>query len=363
MRLSLFFTEGVSLNTWATNGSLDREVAIYRGLQDSGWNIDFVTYGGSKDKKFAKRLGIPIRSNSLGLPESVYKSTLKLWPPSSSIFKSNQVGGADVALAASRRANAKFILRCGYLPSPFETLRYGENSHQAGAARLLERLIFPEADAVVVTTKLLAETVIEEHELQASKVNVIPNYVETDVFRPQNIKKKKFRIIYIGRFAYQKNLLALIEAVANLDLELVLVGGGDQADKLKEKAKGIRAQVTFLGNLPNHQLPTLLNEMSVFVLPSLLEGHPKALLEAMACGLAVIGTRVPGIQEIIRDGENGLLCEPDAASIRTAIRQLQSDSALREKLGTAASEYVNRNFSLEHILDLEVALLNSLVVA
>jgi len=81
----------------------------------------------------------------------------------------------------------------------------------------------------------------------------------------------------------------------------------------------------------------------------------------MACGLPVIGTRVPGIRELIADGDTGLLCEPDAGSIRQAVARALGDPALRAQLGQAARQYVEQNFALDRIVDLEMAILNELV--
>src|SRR3972149_402807 len=72
-------------------------------------------------------------------------------------------------------------------------------------------------------------------------------------------------------------------------------------------SKAAAASVRFMGSISNEELPPVLNRYRFFALPSVREGMPKALIEAMACGLVCIGTDVEGINEIIRDGENGFL--------------------------------------------------------
>ncbi len=87
---------------------------------------------------------------------------------------------------------------------------------------------------------------------------------------------------------------------------------------------------------------------------------PKALLEAMACGLPCIGSNVEGIREIIKHKENGYLCETDAESIRQAILEVLEDGALRKNIGQNARRTIIDNFSLKKGLEKEVALYESL---
>lgn len=362
MRLNLFFTEGVSLQTWNEVGMLARELAIYKALQKHGVEIGFVTYGDSRDLQFASLLhGFALRVNDLSLPIVKYKRTLESAPPIGDVFKSNQVAGADVALRAARQANAKFVARCGYLLAEFQEQRYGTKSGEARAARDLEREVFLGADAVVVTTDAMANSIREGYSVPSSVIRVIPNYVETDRFAPSRRDlNQKLRIAFVGRLDKQKNLFPFLEAVSPLDVEVWLIGYGPQRAELEKKAQGSKAAFRFTGNVPNAELPGLLNSCDIFVLPSLYEGHPKALLEAMACGLPVIGTRVPGTRELIQNGENGLLCETDAASIRSAIERLIDDAVLREKLGKAARSFIEKQFTLDRVIELEMNLLNEL---
>src|SRR3546814_4760578 len=103
-----------------------------------------------------------------------------------------------------------------------------------------------------------------------------------------------------------------------------MVGDGDlRATAEREAARrGVKARLH--GNLPHQNLPEMINAGRIFVLPSSYEGHPKTLLEAMACGAAVIGTDVPGIREVIEDGRTGLLCAPTAARSEEHTSELQS---------------------------------------
>lgn len=359
MNLVLFFTQGVSLHLWDQTGMFDREVALYKELQARGHQITFVTYGNKSELVYGKQLsGIRIFCNQWNWPSAWYRRSLKFLAPVGSLYKSNQIAGADVALATARRAGKPFVARCGYLPSLFIARSHGPGSVELTEARKLENDVFTGADRVVVTTPLIKQTVVEQYDLDPTTVEVIPNYVETNRFKPLRGKKsERIRIGFVGRLDLQKNLANLITAVSGLKVELDLVGSGPLFPELEAQAKFLDTPVRFLGNLPNRQIPEFLNTCDLFLLPSLYEGHPKALLEAMACGLPVIGTRVEGIDEVITDGQNGLLCEPDASSIRAAIQRLLSDDDLCERIGENAYRFVRDNFSLDHILNLELAVL------
>lgn len=360
MKLVLFFTQGVSLRSWSSVGILEREAALYHKLVERGVEVEFVTYGDQQDLALGAELhGISLRVNDGRLQLPAYERSLAEQPPAADVYKSNQVAGAEAALEAARRAGAKFIARCGYLLSEFHENRYGERSREAKAARKLEQTVFEGADWVTVTTERMAGAVAERYGIPAAKIGVIPNYVETDRFRPQErTRRDRLRVVFVGRLDTQKNLHNFIRAAADFDIEVWLVGYGPQKDELERFAEGTKARFEFKGNVSNRELPGLLNQCDVFVLPSLYEGHPKTLLEAMACGLPTLGTRVNGIQEIIRDGQNGLLCQTSAAGIRSGLERLLGDSELRQRLGQAGRDFVQAEFALERVVKLELELLN-----
>ena len=88
-------------------------------------------------------------------------------------------------------------------------------------------------------------------------------------------------------------------------------------------------------------------------MPSIAEGNPKVLLEAMSCGIACIGSNIRGINNIIKHKENGFLCETDSISIRDAIVELYNDENLRNKIGKNARKFILDNCSLELITEKE----------
>lgn len=371
IKLVLFFTRNISLHTWDKTGMFEREVALYRRLQEEGTQVSLVTYGSASDLAYADRLpGIQILCNRWGLPNRLYTRLIP-WLHGSilrqaNVFKSNQTEGGEVALWTKRVFGKKLITRAGFLWSLY--LSQGEvakKEHPINSQAILrrEREAFFHADRAIVTTTMMREYVLENYGLAAAKVQVIPNYVLTDLFIPNGIEKGQAKpcLIYVGRLSQQKNLFGLLEALQGLAVRLVIIGDGPQRQQLEEKVISYGLEVSFLGNQPHHQLPRLLNQADLFILPSIWEGHPKVLLEAMACGLPVIGAKTPGIQELIRHGETGYLCGTSPIEIRMAIQEMISDTELRRRVGRNGREFVVQNLSLDRIVELEMQLLTSLV--
>ncbi len=190
---------------------------------------------------------------------------------------------------------------------------------------------------------------------------VINNGIDQQKFSPvrafKNIREElsipggAMVVLFIARFTSHKQPLTLIRAfkealAVNPDLYLLMVGDGD------ERAAGIQL-VKELGledraNLQpfRQDVPDVLAAADIFVLPSLWEGLPIGLLEAMAMGKAVVATRVDGTREVLVDGDNGLMTEPgDIKALAGAILKLSADEALRKSLSNKAIATVQQRFN------------------
>ena len=158
-------------------------------------------------------------------------------------------------------------------------------------------------------------------------------------------------VLFVGRFAHQKGLPDLLEAWADTpqlqDAMLVLVGAPSRDDPIEPIAANERVIVRDWTN----DIKRYYHASDILVLPSIAEGLPNTLLEAMACGLPVVATRVGGTPSLIRDGDNGLLVDPgDRLGLGTAISALVVDSGLRERFGHAAASTVRENYDIESVV-------------
>lgn len=362
IHLVMCMTDGMSLAEWDRLGMLEREVAIYRRLAGYCASVSIVSYGGGSDLRLAARLPeVRIICNSLRLPRRVYEAYLIHWALRRSrgkvIVKTNQSYGGDLALRVARRLGGRFIARCGYLISFVSTQKFGIESLRAKRDVELERRLFSNADQVVVTTEVMREAALG-YGVSPGRIRVIPNYVVTQLFTPpERYDGPVRRIGFVGRLSEQKNLPALIRAAAVVDIDLILVGDGPERANLEALAHKVGCRVHFLGRRPYREIPSILATCQLFVLPSLYEGHPKALIEGMAAGLPVIGADVPGIREAIVHGKTGWLAGTDPASLQAAIAAVAANPALRERLGRAARQYVQATLSLDRIMELELKML------
>jgi glycosyltransferase involved in cell wall biosynthesis len=191
----------------------------------------------------------------------------------------------------------------------------------------------------------------------------IPNGVDTHRFRPATeAEKAKLQetlpitgstrvVLFAGRFSRQKGLHDLLDAWTMLegaDALLVLVGSTE-----------VRDPVPIPTNLPGvlvrpwvPHIETYYRAADIFVLPSHVEGMSNALLEAMACGLPAVVTRVGANQQVVSDGETGLLLDPgDRPSLQRCLRRLIDDAPLSRLMGERAHVSVGEQYGIERVID------------
>jgi glycosyltransferase involved in cell wall biosynthesis len=375
MNLALFFTRDVSLRTWLDTGLFDREKQLYeehlrRGLLEK---VYWLTYG-KKDAELAEQLKlsgrldprieiIPMLRFSCGC--LLYSFLMPLfhrrWLKSADIFKTNQMDGSWAAVIAKWLYHKPLIIRTGYT---WSLLRKTHNTPKCRQMliRIAERLAYKNASVVTVTTQSQARYISESYRLSEENVQVIPNYVDTRLFTPrESIEKYSDRLVFVGRLNEEKNLFNLIEAVTQTGLTLDIYGEGDIRNELEAYVKKCDAKVNFMGVVPNNEMPAVLNRYRYYILPSLHEGMPKTLLEAMACGLVCIGTNVEGINNIIEDGVNGYLAK--GTQVDALVEVIKRAARLPHNFITAeAVRQVQGSFSLETVVRREKEIIANLKV-
>ncbi len=336
-------TPGVELNTWKSIGSLTREIRPYKEYLRRGWNVKILTFDKGPIPDLPEGIEVvrfPNRCMLWLLPW--VRKELGSW---ADIIKTNQSHHAYFYTHAAKYWKKPVYLRCGYV--------HGEYLETTGACSLMKKLYqhleakaFREASHCQVPTDNLSQWVSNAYNISEEIISVVPNFVDTDIFSPlSGLRKRNRSIVSVGRLVRVKKFDLLIRACSDIrGTELTIVGEGPEKSKLERLAKECGVKLSLPGNIPNESLPKILQEHMVFGITSEREGHPKALTEAMSCGMPVLGVRVTGIQNIITHDKNGWLAEPDRESIVDGLTTLFENPDICDRLSKAAREYVLRNY-------------------
>jgi glycosyltransferase involved in cell wall biosynthesis len=237
----------------------------------------------------------------------------------------------------------------------------GSEFYRIGTA--MEKTCLRLADAIFSSSQCSIDWCRKYYALPSDEAPVIHAGVDATLFAPRDVPKESSpTIVFVGRIAATKGAETLVDACCRLtdefpDLQLRMFGKAEPGfiKRLKEKAaeKGLPSLLKIFGFASRDELPDHLCRAHVFAAPSIYEGGPGFVyLEAMACGLPVIGCSGSGIAEVIRSGENGVLVAPeDANALARALAELLRDGTMREAMGRRAREDVLKNAERELCLD------------
>lgn len=223
-------------------------------------------------------------------------------------------------------------------------------------------------DRVITGNSFTARIYSTRYRVERSRITIIPNFVDTQVFKPSADGKISSSFIYVGRMTEDKGITCLIHAFrhvvdTNPEAKLYMVGSvrADMRGSMRDKgirrylemvkALGLENRVIFLGPIPNRSLPKYIAECSALILPSQAnEGFGKVLLEAMAMKKPVIATSYGPLPTIVDDGITGLIVPPgDPKGLAEAITKVLRDHQLARRLGNEAFNKVHARFTLDLI--------------
>ncbi len=210
-------------------------------------------------------------------------------------------------------------------------------------------------DGIVTNTLAGRRALIDEDHVPERKVHHCPNGLDTRRFSPAPSRAGDDATLRIGALAVlrpEKSLDTLVDAVARLHadgvrVELVIMGDGPLRGELEARAhaQGLAGACRFIG--ANQDVVAHLRTLDLFVLPSRSEAMSNALMEAMACGCAVVASNVGGNPEVVRDGDTGVLFPAgDTAALTAVLARLATDRAERERLSQAARAEAVTRFDL-----------------
>ena len=182
-------------------------------------------------------------------------------------------------------------------------------------------------------------------------IETVPNGIDVGAYStatPADLGPGR-KMLFVGRLDPRKGFPVAIAAFATLaaerdDVSLVVVGAGTQRAALHELPPGVRDRVRLLGRIPNRALPPISRACDVFIAPSTGgESFGVILIEAMAAGLPIVASAIPGYTEVVEDGVTGLLVPPnDARALAAASARVLDDRALAARLAASVSERARR---------------------
>jgi L-malate glycosyltransferase len=222
------------------------------------------------------------------------------------------------------------------------------------------------ADVVTTVSTSLRDDTIRALGI-ARDIRVIPNFLDCAEWRRRPDPGLRARIrgahqnasvlIHVSNFRPVKRVAVVVDVFRRVleraDAVLVMIGDGPDRAPLERQVRelGLENRVQFVGE--QHELVPWLSSADVFLLPSAQESFGLAALEAMACEVAVVASRVGGLPEVIEDGVTGFLCPPDAVDMMAAcVVDLLRDEDTRMRIGRASVERVRANFCTSNVVPL-----------
>ena len=190
-----------------------------------------------------------------------------------------------------------------------------------------------------------------KYDLDAERTAYIPNGVERRFFTPRQYGARNVvRLLYAGTWLDQRGIFYLREALTDLirrevnNWTLTIAGPGVPAEEIQRFfGTQLAERIVVRPVVPADEMPGLYAEHDVFVFPSLMEGLPSVLLEAMASGMTAITAETCGMPDVVQDGQNGVLIPPaDSAALVEAISRVVASAELRQRLGEGARKSMER---------------------
>ena len=264
----------------------------------------------------------------------------------------------DILHASSSKAGVlgRLAAVAAHVPVRIFTVHGWAFAAHSGAAsrlyRLVDRLVEPLTTVTICVSENDRLAGLAAKTCAAERTIVIPNAVALPaVCRSRSTERELPLFLAVGRLRAPKDFMTFVRALGKLppgSFDAVIVGEGPDRGPLEHEigVLGLAGRVRLAGE--RRDVPELLADANVFVLSSRSEGHPVAILEAMAAGLPVVASRVGGVPEQVSHGETGLLVEPgDPDELAAALRRLATDPSLRLRLGAAGRERAEHTFDLD----------------
>ncbi|MFG0305613.1 MAG: glycosyltransferase family 4 protein [Phycisphaerales bacterium JB040] len=359
----LSLTTRVGVRAFAADGLLDQQRPLLRRLQKHFGAIAVLGHGPDADT-IDDPDGFIVFDAVENIADALIAHARRAGHQSvrSVVVQTHQLddGSAPVRVVEELRAraiDAALVARGGYLHSRFIARRSGSDSPEARSAADAERVLCTNADVVVGTTGVMVDDLAWRWRLPAGRTRVVPNFVDDGPDPVPCEQRDQSLLLSVGDFTRQKQMDRIVLAVAELpqpmreELRLVIVGRGDARVEIMKLAHEHGVSLEVRDRMPHAELMELMGRAAIYLQASAYEGHPLALIEAMATGCPAIVANTPGLGNLVENGVNGIVVPGTPESFSYAVSGIMEDEAWREMLGTAASGNARRRFGLSTVMD------------
>lgn len=230
--------------------------------------------------------------------------------------------------------------------------------HYRTDLRLFTRLAFKRAHAITAVSEFVAK--LAQNDLGIDRdIQVIPNGIDVDAFRPQVEAHPGFRVLFCGNFVRRKGAHLLPSIAAGLAPgSEIWIASGLRDDTIVEV---LPDNCKMIGKVAHADMPALYSQVDALLMPTLREGFGLAVAEAMACGLPVVGSRNSAIPELVVEGEGGFLADVEAPeTFSEALNRLAADPTARQRMGSYNRRKAVRDYDERRMAETYLALFESL---
>jgi glycosyltransferase involved in cell wall biosynthesis len=356
MKILYIFGYKYTLQIWKNSGALEREFEFFNKMwNDHQVRYTLITYGNKNDLKIdlpdnikiipmfpnstKNNAGIRMFIMSFIFPFKIYKNIREF-----DAIKTNQLNGSWLAIILKVLIKKPLFLRTGFDQLLF-AIKDNKIKPKVFFFYLLTKISLNFCDIYSVTSKSDINYLSRKF-TNNEKLIYRPNWVKIEK-KPTRDAKENFMFLSAGRLESQKNFKLLINALSGTGQDIRIVGRGSEESDLKLLARSLNVNLQIIQNFSYKKFLVSLENVKFFILPSLYEGNPKVLLEAMSKGCVPIVSDIQNHTEIIEDGLNGLTFKNnDVESLRTTLMKAMKMKNY-EELSKNSFETVANNNSLE----------------
>ena len=350
------------LHTESSTGWGGQEIRILteaRGMLDRGHRVTVLAPASAEVVPAARRLGIAVETIDIAQKRIGPLFKLRAWLGRHGheydvINTHSSTDSWLVAVASATLKDMPAMVRTRHVSTPVNN-------------RMSTRWLYRKATVHIVTTgEALRQQLHRENGYPLESMTSVRTGIDLGRFRPLDKRAVRMKLGVedrptLGILATLRDWKGhrhLLEAMVRLrgdfpDWQLIIIGDGPERARLEASvdALGLRSIVRLVGN--QEDVPAWLSALDLFTLPSYgSEGVPQGIMQAMACGLAVVATPVGAVSEAVQDGVTGLMTPPrDPEALAASLARLMSDADLRERMGAAGLRFAQAHFGIGMMVD------------